>query len=497
MKNKLRFISAFIVALISISVFSVSASAQGVYANIESISTYLQIPEEFTVTSADVYADQSLTYQVNAVTADNANNLIITSEKTNESEDIFNFKYLNKERLNEELSNINSGSNTVCGRIYDNVSNSCYKEQTNAIVFNLFNRNSTSNAIAYTIINGQLVTVQYISNDGELTVQEKGLFNEIVDSLTVNQLYQKQKEFKLSSVFAKMLPVVIIFTIIIAVLLFVYYTGNVSSKRKSSRQLADKYYDELRNEGLMDEAHQSTDNTEKPADINVASTVIEPSEKVRPKDYQGEASVMDTMHKPRLIEDEWEDVDLDKMFALPDDQPEEEEKVTDDFESITENPSEYFKAETETEENYTSTPETNNEEPTAEPETQFNRADSAKRYAKLFMGSDVEHKQADSSHNNQADSAFDIDSYANADIETEGTTSLSEEEIARLEERHRQRVLKRIRERKGKRRKSRRNTTEQRSASTRPSNRKRPSPTPDNSLFGEFELDNYWDKYRN
>lgn len=491
MKNKLRFISAFIVALVCISVFSVSANAQGVYANIESISTYLQIPEEFTVTSADVYADQSLTYQVNAVTADNANNLIITSEKTNESEDIFNFKYLDKERLNEELSNINSGSNTVCGRIYDNVSNSCYKEQTNAIVFNLFNRNSTSNAIAYTVINGQLVTVQYISNDGELTVQEKGLFNKIVDSLTVNQLYQKQKEFKLSSVFAKMLPVVIIFTIIIAVLLFVYYAGNVSSKRKSSRQLADKYYDELRNEGLMDEAHQSADNTEKRADINVAPTVIEPSEKVRPKDYQSEASVMDTMHKPRLIEDEWEDVDLDKMFALPDEQLEDEEKVTDDFESITENPSEYFKAETEAEENYSDNPDTTKpikEEPADEPATQFNRADSAKRYAKLFMGSDVEHK---------ADSTFDIDSYANADIETEGTTSLSEEEIARLEERHRQRVLKRIRERKGKRRRSRRNTTEQRSASTRPSNRKRPSPTPDNSLFGEFELDNYWDKYRN
>ncbi len=484
MKNKLRFISVLIVALISISVFSVSANAQGVYANIESISTYLEIPEEFTVTSADVYADQSLTYQVNAVTADNANNLIITSEKTNWSEDIFNFKYLTKEKLDEELSNINSGNNTMCGNLYDNVTNSCYKEQANAIVFNLFNRNTTSNAIAYTVINGELITIQYISNDGELTVQEKGLFNEIVDSLTVNQLYQKQQQFKLSSVFGKMLPVIIIFTIIIAVLLFVYYASGVSSKRKSSRQLADKYYNELKNEGLMDEAHQPAENTEKPADSSVASTVIEPSEKVRPKEYQGEASVMDAMHKPRLIEDEWEDVDLDKMFALPYDQPVDEEKVTDDFESITENPSEYFKTEAEDDE-YSNFAKPNNESA-----TQFNRADSAKRYAKLFMGSDVEHKQYEST--------FDIDSYANADIDTEGTTSLTEEEIARLEERHRQRVLKRIRERKGKRRRSRRNTTsEQRSASTRPSNRKPRSQTPDNSLFGEFELDNYWDKYRN
>ena len=73
---------------------------------------------------------------------------------------------------------------------------------------------------------------------------------------------------------------------------------------------------------------------------------------------------------------------------------------------------------------------------------------------------------------------------------------LTDEEIARLEERHRQRVLKRIRERKGKRRSRNRNTTTQRSATPRPSKRKPREATQDNGLFGEFELDGYWDKYR-
>ena len=473
MKNKLRFISVFIVAVISLSIFTVSVSAEGVYANIESISTYLEIPEQFSVTSANVYTDQSLTYEVNAVTADGVDNLIITSEKTNEAEDIFNFKYLSKEKLDEELSNINSGYNTVCGKVYDNVSNASYKEQTNAIVFNLYNRNTTSNATAYTIINGQLITVQYISNDGELTVEEKGIFNKIVDSITVNQLYQKPEYFKISSVFGKILPVVIVFAIIIAVLLFVYYASGVSTKRKSSRQLADKYYNELKSEGLMDEAQQSIDKTdEKSVDDYVASTVIEPSEKVRPKDYQPEASVMDSMRKPKFIEDEWEDVDLEKMFALPD-QPVDEETTKDDFTSITENPSEYL-SKSMLEDSY------------SEPESQFGRADSAKRYAKMFMGSDVEHKQT------EPVPMPDVVS----DIDTEGTTSLTDEEIARLEERHRQRVLKRIRERKGKRRSRKRNVQTERSATTRPSKRKKRPSTSDNSLFGEFELDGYWDKYR-
>lgn len=476
MKNKLRFISVFIIAIIWLGVFSVSVNAQDIYANIESISTYLEIPEQFTITSANVYDNQSLTYEVNAVTADNSNNLIITSEKTNESEDIFNFKYLSKEKLNEEISNINSGYNTMCGTVYDNVVNAGYKEQTNAIVFNLYNRNSTDNATAYTIINGQLITVQYISNDGELTIEEKGIFNNIIDSITVNKLYQKPQYFKLSSIFGKMLPVIIVFSIILAVLLFVYYASGVSTKRKSSRQLADKYYNELKSEGLMDETHQSADKTDKKSvDDYVASTVIEPSEKVRPKDYQPEASVMDSLRKPKFIEDEWEDVDLEKMFALPADHPIDEETTKDDFASITENPSEYL-SKSMFEDKYN------------ELATNKNKADSAKRYAKLFIGSDVEHRQTE----------FVPIPAIVSDIDTEGTTSLTDEEIARLEERHRQRVLKRIRARKGKRKRSKKRAVQtERSAVTRPSKRKKRPSTPDNSLFGEFELDGYWDKYRN
>lgn len=469
MKNKLHFISVFMIVLISLGIFSVPVSAQSVYANIESISTYLEIPEQFTVTSANVYSDQSLTYKVEAITADDANNLIITSEKTNKSEDIFNFKYLSKKDLDEELLNINSSSNTICGTIYDNVTNASYKEQENAIVFNLYNRNSTSNATAYTIINGQLITVQYISNDGELTVNEKGIFNKIVDSITVNQLYQKPQHFKFSQVFGKVVSVVIVFAIILAVLLFVYYASGVSTKRKSSRQLADKYYNELKNEGLMDEAQQTD---EKATDDYVASTVIEPSEKVRPKDYQPEASVMDSMRKPKFIEDEWEDVDLEKMFALPDQPVDEEEISDDDFESITENPSEYLSNDILEE-------HIDEQEQTDEPEEQYSRADSAKRYAKMFIGSNVEPKPSEPV----------------SDVDTEETSSLSDEEIARLEERHRQRVLKRIRSRKGKKRRKRSSQTE-RSAITRPSKRKKRSTDSSDNLFGEFELDGYWDKYR-
>ena len=479
MKNKLKFIAVLIVSIICFSSFSVSAGAQGVYANIETISTYFEIPSHFNITSANAYADQSLTYEVKAVTPDNANNLIITSEKTNEAEDVFNFKYLSKEKLDKELADINSGNNTICGNIYENVSKSCYKEQDNAIVFNLYNRNATSNAIVYSIINGQLVTVQYISTDGELTVDEKGVFNDIVDSLTVNQLYQKPQHFKLSDVFGKLFSITISFVIVLLIIMIAYYASGFSTKKKSSRQLADKYYNELKNEGLMDEAQQSSD---KPDDEH--SNVIEPSEKVRPKDYP--SSVMDTMRKPRIIEDEWEDVDLDKMFALPD-QEEEQDMPQDDFESITENPSEYFSKDMfeDLDEQPLKSQSHTTQQMSAQP--QSDRAESAKRYAKLYMGMDVDHKKEDT---------FEYNNIQVSEDDSEGTTSLTPEQIARLEERHRQRVLKRIRERKGKRRKRRTtSSTTQRSASTRPSKRTR-KPSNGDSLFAEFELDGYWDKYK-
>ncbi|MEE0061237.1 MAG: hypothetical protein UE295_10465 [Acutalibacteraceae bacterium] len=478
MKNKLRFIAVLIVSIICLSSFSVSASAQGVYANIENISTYLEIPSHFNVTSANAYADQSLTYEVKAVTADNANSLIITSEKTNEAEDVFNFKYLSKEMLDKELSDINSGNNTLCGNVYENVSNASYKEQDNAIIFNLYNRNATSNAIAYSIINGQLVTVQYISNDGELTVAEKGVFNKILDSLTVNQLYQKPQYFKLSDVFAKLFSITIFFVILLLALLFAYYASGFNSKKKSSRQLADKYYNELKNEGLMDEAQQASDKTD-----DEYSNVIEPSEKVRPKDYS--ASVMDTMRKPRIIEDEWEDVDLDKMFALPD-QDVDQDMPQDDFESITENPSEYFSKDMFEDVDEQKQPSNIHSAERESAKQSSSRADSARRYAKLYMGQNVDHKHEE---------AFD---YSSTDemSDSEGTTSLTPEQIARIEERHKQRVLKRIRERKGKKRKRRTTTsTTQRSATTRPSKRTR-KPTNGDNLFAEFELDGYWDKYK-
>ncbi len=477
MKNKLRFLAVLIVLAVCFTSFSATASAQGVYANIESISTYLEIPSYFNITSANAYADQSLTYEVKASTIDNANNLIITSEKINTSQDIFNFKYLPKEKLDKELADINSGNNTICGNIYENVSNASYKEQDNAVIFNLYNRNATSNAIAYSIINGQLVTVQYISTDGELTVDEKGIFNQIVDSLTVNQLYQKPQQFKLSEVFSKLFSITIFFLIVILILLFAYYASGFSVKKKSSRQLADKYYNELKSEGLMDEAQQNNDKQE---DDYYTSNVIEPSEKVRPKDYS--SSVMDTMRKPSIIEDEWEDVDLDRMFALPD-QEVEQDMPLDDFESITENPSEYFSKDM-----FDDFDESQQESQPAKQESyqpQTGRADSAKRYAKLYMGMDVDHNKAEAFDYNNVEEASD----------SEGTTSLTPEEIARLEERHRQRVLKRIRARKGKRRKRRTTATTQRSASTRPSKRTR-KPTNGDSLFAEFELDGYWDKYK-
>ena len=90
-----KIFKSFYVCLLTVLLISISAlsvNAESVYANIESISTMVEIPEEFVVDTANVTPNNTITYSANATTA-SGKSLLVTSEKTDSSKDIFNFKY--------------------------------------------------------------------------------------------------------------------------------------------------------------------------------------------------------------------------------------------------------------------------------------------------------------------------------------------------------------------------------------------------------------------
>lgn len=463
MNKIVRPLSVFIMVVMFVCIFAVPASAESVYANIKSASVSIEIPEEFTVTSASINPNDSTTYSAVATMGDTSKQLYITSERNNQTNDLYNYKYITEKDINNEVENIKSGNKTICGYTFQNVTAASFKELSKCILFTFYNSEIKGNstiysAVSYTLVNGELITVKFTSASNALTDTEKAMFNRIVDSVSVATLYEKPLEMNMSSVFGTLLVVAIFVGIGIIIILVGYYVTHRSTNVKGRRRLADKYYDELKNEGLMDESEDEVVTATSP-------TVIEPSEKVLPKDKDQISALLESASgTPSLIEDEWEDIDLEKMFAIPEFDPDTNEyKENVVQENFAENLSDMYEDDTTS-------------------STQSGRADSAKRYAKMFIGSDVEHKE------NNIDETPSDPEY--------------DEKMARIEERHRQRVSAK----KGTRKKrkhsahSTRNSSESKRTKHKESNhRTSVSSRRTNTgtdIFGEFEIDSYWDKYR-
>ncbi|MEE0930672.1 MAG: hypothetical protein UIM53_06695 [Acutalibacteraceae bacterium] len=461
MSKMVRPLSVFVMVVMFVCIFAVPVSAESVYANIKSASVSVEIPKEFTVTSASINPDDSTTYSAVATMNDTSKQLYITSEKNSQTSDLYNYKYMTEKDINSEVENIRSGNQTMCGYTFQNVTAASFKEQSKYILFTFYNSEIKGNltvysAISYTLVNGELITVKFTSTSNALTDTEKVIFNKIVDSINVATLYEKPLEMNMSSVFGTLLVVAIFVGIGIIIILVGYYVTHRSTNVKGRRRLADKYYDELKSEGLMDESEDLEDEI-----VAVAtSTIIEPSEKVLPKDRDQISALLEsTSGTPSLIEDEWEDIDLEKMFAIPEfDSDTNEYKQNVVQENLVENLSDMHENDTIF-------------------SAQSGRADSAKRYAKMFIGSDIDHKE-----NNTDEKSSDPE---------------YDEKMARIEERHRQRMS--IKKSKGKKRKHSSHPPRIFSESKRTNHRSSVSArrtTTGTDIFGEFEIDSYWDKYR-
>lgn len=463
MNKMVRPLSVFIMVVMFACIFVVPASAESVYANIKSASVGIEIPEEFTVTSASINPDDSTTYSAVATMTDTSKQLYITSEKNSQTKDLYNYKYMTEEEIHSEVENIKAGNKTICGYTFNNVTVASFKEESKCILFTFYNSEIKGNstvysAVLYTLVNGELITVKFTSTSNDLTDTEKVMFNKIADSVSVATIYEKPLEMNMSSVFATLLVVAIFAGIGIIIILAGYNVTHRSTNVKGRRRLADKYYDELKNEGLMDESEDEVVTA-------ASSNIIEPSEKVLPKDKDQISALLESASgTPSLIEDEWEDIDLEKMFAIPEFDPDSNEyKENVAQESFAGNLSDIYEDDTIS-------------------LTQPGRADSAKRYAKMFIGSDVEHKE-NNIYETPSDPEYD-------------------EKMARIEERHRQRVA--AKKGRGKKQKYSSHSTKNSSQSKRTkhkesnhhssvSSRKTNTGT---DIFGEFEIDSYWDKYR-
>lgn len=476
-------ISAILLVILLFSTSIMVANAESVYANIENISTMVEIPDSFIVTSANVTPGNTVTYSANATTADSSKSLVITTEKYNKTQDIYNFKYLNKKQVNDEVKNIINGNSTLCNRNFSNVISASFKETDNYIVFMLYNSDILNNtnvsyATAYTVINGEMITIKYVSNNATLTIDEKSLFNKITDSITVSELYIKPKNIDMAGVFSTLFIVIIFITIAVAVCVVIYYNSSTRKiHRKESRQLADKYYDELKNEGLMGEIQSS-----EPIDSNNSANTVKTA------NSSNTSSVLNVFEKPSLIEDEWEDIDLEKMFSTSSSSASNENIDAEiNMETYEDEDVLYLdKAETPV----YSQENTDSYEPaeSSQDNNYVSKAESAKRFAQMYIGNN--HKQ----DNNVKDNNSQLDEFDNQNQSDD--ENIDPEVLRRIEERQRQRRLNNRKKRKNSSKRKKSNSSKSSANKNTTKRKKTENKNYSSDPFADFQLDGYWDKYR-
>ena len=498
MSKKLRAMSVFTVVIILFSMlYIVAVSAENVYASIESAGISIEIPREFNVTAAEVNMDETIVYNLDAYMNDTSKKLSITAEKNNITENMYNFKYLTKEQLEGEIENIKAGTQTLTGKTFQSVSTAALKEMPEYILFTLSDSKIQNNitvhySIAYTVINGELVTIQYSSASGNFNSEDIQIFNKICESVYVTALYEKPEKVSMPDIFKTVTTVIIVLAVIIAVILVGYYLisrNNAKSKEvlRNRRKLSEKYYRSLKNEGIMEDIKIEAEEFINENIANSGNTVIEPSENARPKNPEKISAIIEKAStNPTLIDDEWEDIDLTAMFQQPDTRS-------------AQNPPTEFGAEMTFGNNEKVIPEN------------IHRADSAKRYARLFIGEDK--------NSNYHDRPVSVPKEENPRME-------NDERMSDIKRRHRERQNK-THNCPGKKRSSqkrnksifagllsigkntkkgkntkRRNTpiTDKKRSSqnhrTTHSNT-RPKKRQQNDTFAEYELDSYWNTYQN
>ena len=422
MSKKMRFLPfsiAIFFIIISATIFSFNVSAEDTYINIEGANVNIEIPDELPVKISDDDKNSENLSKNIKYTNDEENKILeVKYEQTDVSKDLYNFKYLTKNEIDNELNNLRSNKTNICNIKYDNVTAANIRENKGCLMFVLYYKElaEENHAIAYTVINGYMITVDYTTANESLSIKDKNTFNSIVDSVSVSNIYENPNKLDFSIIYKQIITVAIVMGVVTVLVLIAYYVTHRSVNIGTHKQVADKYYDELQREGLMEEEE--------------------------------------------IQKEEKEDIDLEKMF------PKTNIRVKPDI--------------TKTKINGELISENQFENVERISSSQPGRADSAKRYAKMFMGSNINHKQ--------------------------GNNPEYDAKMAEIEERYRRRHENKSSNRKKHRYNSSNNAKSGERKYTGSISRKNSSVPPKKSVhntnrnnidvFGDFETDSYWNKYR-
>ncbi|HHZ06073.1 MAG TPA: hypothetical protein GX401_04725 [Clostridiales bacterium] len=252
MKKNIKLVAVAAVAALMIFSCGVTAFAQSVHYTIDSINMALDVPDTATVTQDD-------TTLLNAVAQDGSYQINVTATQDDNSQDVFNYKYLTA----DDINNMVEGKKQTAG-----VTNAVFLEQANDILITYYAVSPDTGAAmacAETVVNGSLVSVSMTVAGNELSMVQKDIFNDLLDSLQITKLTNKPLVVNVAEILFFALFVLLVCVVIVGIILLVYYrkNGNPSMSfldmpvpNKRRKEAASQYYDELKSDGILGETTQ-------------------------------------------------------------------------------------------------------------------------------------------------------------------------------------------------------------------------------------------------
>lgn len=277
MKQNRKVITAFIFLIVMLWSSSVQGFALGQQYTIEQLGMNIELPQGLTpaeivvpssentsspalAAPSEIAGEAKQTY-FSAATEDGSYSVSVVSQVTNESKDIFNYKYTSQRQMEKLVEKENKKKD---------VETSSFAELENCVlVLNYYitpeSSGALSKATAKTIVNGREILVTFSVSSAQLSVQDKGVFASMANSIEFTGLEHLPLNVHIGEILVLTLWVMLVVLVCIIILLIIYYTKNgnpsmsfldmtVTSFR--NRDVASKYYDELRRDGFWSETMQ-------------------------------------------------------------------------------------------------------------------------------------------------------------------------------------------------------------------------------------------------
>lgn len=334
MKMKLtKYISVLFVALLlltgSITAFSAEENGGREYI-VDQLYLTLTLPQPFEKISKN-NLDLEENYKSFITSSNGSAEFTVNALCNDSSKKMFNYKYLSEKELKSIVKNMSEDKS---------VSN-CNIKELNDVLFITYLQNTAENGqnvysvCARTVLNGNDILLKLSSANDQLSITEKGYFNNIIDSVNVTKILNHPAEVNIGEIFRISFMLVFTAAVIVLIILIIYYkkNGNLSGNNVGNRMgkaAASKYYDELEKDGMIFETMQIDKaklQQEAEKTKSASAPVTAPPETIEfvtyHKGVKTVVATVDNWKQMSLSKEEWDEKNQQEMFPPKESEPEE------------------------------------------------------------------------------------------------------------------------------------------------------------------------------